>query len=481
MREREAGESAVANRQPATRASRFVHRLLVTFALRSDRNHHAIRASTLAIVIAVGFALLGTVRHFSVADFFAEAPIKFDLALRAVAHGWYSPNEALPVVIVDIDDATYRGWGSPAVTPRGPLTRLLEIVTAAHPRAVVVDIDLSWGGDADGVSEPGWLQLQRFLEQYPGPAPLVFPKRLERTSDGVQVIAASPLDELVAHNDSVTWAHAAFETDGESGAVRTWQDWIEVCDNDNAVWLPSVAVSLTGGLAPLRRGLERQVVPTSSTPGCSAQNPEASHQRRLLIGPRITGDAQSVSQPAARSVSASLLLDTQIARNDEQLFADRVVFIGATHAGSGDEWLTPSGVLPGVELLANTVRYLPDDSAVRGPSSVMVHRAVAILLFGLLVVLERRFRGMVALVIGTACMLAVVAVGLALFDDLAVLDSVEAAILLVILYKALETVLEFVADCRSLRSGYPRGWKGAFRTMGAACLREPEASRQNGG
>lgn len=479
-REREQTGVSPERRRAGTRASRLAHRLLVTGALRQDPDHASIRATTLAVIVAAGFALLGTARQFSAAEFFADAPVKFDLALRAVAHGWYTPAGAIPVTIVDIDSATHRAWGQPAVTPREPLVRMLEVVTAAQPSAVVVDIDLSWGGDANAAPGSDFARLQDFLAQYAGPAPLIFPKRLERAPDGSLAMAASPLDELFARNESLAWAHASFQTSA-GGAVRSWQDWIAACDDGRPEWLPSVATSLALLLVTLPPGMERPLRPAEPGGNCGAPQAEAGHERRLLIGPRITGDGRLLANADARAISASLLLDPQVARNDAQLFANRVVFVGATHAGAGDDWLTLSGVLPGVELLADTVRYAPLESKMAGRAGDIVHRAVSLLLFAMLVVLERRFRGMVALFLGTAFMLAVVAVGLAWFEDLAVLDSVEAAILLVVIYKALETVLEFAADFRALRGRFPRGAKGTLRAMGAACLREPGAAEPQGG
>ena len=330
------------------------------------------------------------------------------------------------------------------------------------------------------LSTPASSRLQQFLEQYAGPAPLIFPKRVERAPDGSLAIAASPLDELFMRNDSLAWAHAAFQT-AAGGAVRSWQDWVSVCDDGRPEWLPSVATSLALLLVTLPPGMERPLRPAAPDDDCNAMQAEAGPERRLLIGPRITGDGQPAAGTNARAISASLLLDPQMARNDEQLFANRVVFIGATHSGAGDDWITLSGVLPGVELLADTVRYAPLESKMAGRAGDIVHRAVTLLMFGMLVVLERRLRGMIALFLGTAFMLAVVAVGLGWFEDLAVLDSVEAAILLVVIYKALDTVLEFAADFRALRSRYPRGVKGTLRAVGAACLREPGAAEPQGG
>ena len=56
------------------------------------------------------------------------------------------------------------------------------------------------------------------------------------------------------------------------------------------------------------------------------------------------------------------------------------VFIGATHSGTGDVWVTPSGLLPGVELLANTVRFLPLQSTT-GRHAELAYRTATILSF----------------------------------------------------------------------------------------------------
>jgi hypothetical protein len=88
---------------------------------------------------------------------------------------------------------------------------------------------------------------------------------------------------------------------------------------------------------------------------------------------------------------------------------------------------------------------------------------------------ERRLRGLAALFFVTVGALAVVALGLAVFEDLGVLDAVEAAVLLFIAYKTVETVLGFIADVKAKRLQFKPGLAGWFQALGAACLREREA------
>ncbi len=103
-----------------------LHRLRVTFLRRTDPRSRRIRARTLAVLFALAFALLGVARELSLVSFVIQPPFDLDWALRTVSLGWYDPDDTLPVTVVDIDEATYRGWQSPAITPRGELARLIS-------------------------------------------------------------------------------------------------------------------------------------------------------------------------------------------------------------------------------------------------------------------------------------------------------------------------------------------------------------------
>ncbi len=446
---------------------RLRHWLRVAATLEHDPRAETIRAVVLAVLVGMGFALLGTIRHFAVTDTLGHSPVELDLSLRALSHGWFESDRTIPVTIVDIDEATQQAWGSPAITPRRELTRLMEVVTRARPAAVVVDIDLSFGGTDGGTGDER--VLRDFLMQYPGSAPLVFPKRIEPAPDGTHRMAASPLDDVFESNARLAWAHASFETGG-GGAVHGWQPWLAVCSAGEALWLPSVATRLAALLDPLPPGLHRPVVP--SVPGNACHSRETTAPQRLLVGPRLTGAGQAPPRTDAQAVSALLVLDPEIARDDARLFGGRVVLIGSTHASAGDFWLTPSGVLPGVELLANTIRYAPLQDSEQGGRARLAYRLTALLLFACVVFAEWRLRGLAALVVSTACVLASVAAALALFGYLGVFDAVEAAILLVIVYKALETGLGFIEHFKAKRRRFSPGLNGWFQTLLATCLRE---------
>ena len=436
---------------------RLLHWLRVTFALAQDSNSNNIRTFTLASLFAIAFlAWPGIGRVVSpFSGFLADRPFNFDLALRTVSHGWYRPQFALPITLVDIDEETHRGWGSPPTTPRDDLARLIAIVTSAAPAAVVVDIDLAGGGSISRGTDHG--ALLAYLDSYDRAAPLIFPKRLEPGAEQTRRIAASPFDAVFARNPRLAWAHASFATQ-DDGAVRHWAEYLAVCEpktdrgigDDTAtnvgpaggrtVWLPAVATRLAELLPPRPEVLAPPVAPEPRD-GCVDR--EVVSERRLLIGPRITGEKRSGFAQDTRAVSASLLLDRDVLREDDALFGQRIVLIGATHLGAGDLWLTPSGIYSGVEMLANTIRY----AAVRteaGPGFQIGYRATALFLFVLFVICAWALHGGVALLGCAAAAFATVASAIWVWDYFRVFDALESAILLALAFTATQGVFDVI-------------------------------------
>ena len=456
-------------------AKRPWHWLLVTLGMRPDPRREAIRALLLASLVGAVFAFSGAIKEFAAASFFAEAPIDLDHSLRALSLGWFGSDRTIPITIVDIDENTNRAWNSQAITPRDKLTRMLEVVTVANPIAVIVDIDLSWGDRPDAAVDDGQRALLAFLQQYRGPAPIIFPKRIEPSPDGTSRMAASPFDDVFDNNSRLSWAHASFETDA-GGAVRNWHEWLQVCTTSGAQWLPSVPVRLAAVVETLPGGLDRPVAMATHDATCATASGESARKaKRLFIGPRLTGEGRATAADAL-SISASLLLNPEISRNDARLFGGRVVFIGATHASAGDFWLTPSGVLPGVELLANTVRFAPLQVENEGGTARLSYRLTALLLFVVFACLQWWLRGLAALAVATIFTLVVVAVAIERYDNFGVFDSVEAAILLMIAYKALEFLFEYVDDVKAAHARLAPGRWRWLRTLCAAFVREHEPS-----
>lgn len=431
----------------------------ITFTLESAPGSKHVRARMLLLIVVIAFSMAGVVRVFGPMGLLAQSPFNLDLALRTMSAGWFEPRVVVPVAVVEIDAATHRAWGSPAVTPREPLVALIDRITRWGPAAVVVDIDLGWGGE-----DPGLPALRDFLAGYAGPAPLIFPKRVEPAAGGTRRASASPLDDVFERNSSLAWAHASFETDS-GGVVRQWADWIEICAADGSHLLASIPVTLSLLLDPLPAGLRRASPPPLAGSCRREDDPPA---QLLLIGPRLTSGGTARMTADAAAVSALAVLDPELDRDDQWLFGGRVVLIGATHPASGDFWLTPSGVLPGVELLAHTVRF----STLRthpGWRADVAHRLAALVAFLMFVVIGLRLRGLAAALAYLCGGLLFVVLAIRLWGYYRVFEALEVALLLVVFYKFVQASLDLIEDWKTQRNLQPAGWRGRFATLWEVC------------
>jgi len=180
----------------------------------------------------------------------------------------------------------------------------------------------------------------------------------------------------------------------------------------------------------------------------------------------------------AQAVSATAVLDPAIARDDSSLFAGRVVLIGATHADGGDQWLTPVGVLPGVELLANTIRYArlkPTD----GLWAEFARRAFAFVLFlgfvAILQCLKGAARPIAFVLLGLIPTFVALKLGWIGF-----LDALETAVLLTIVYEAVRLLVDSGVDFRDGWRDYAVAEHPAKTRLGHAvkkcCWRDAEPS-----
>lgn len=421
--------------------------LLTTVGWVNPPAAEATRSLTLGCLFALLFALTGAAKPPALAGFLANSPFDLDWALRTVSAGWFGSDRELPVTVVEIDDETYQAWGSPALTPRRELARLIEVVAAANPAAVVVDVDFSgMGTEADSrVDQP----LLEYFAGYRHSAPVILPKRIEAAADGTLQMARSPFDGVVGATPQLWWAHASFETDSD-GAVRQWARWLAVCDEADPQWLPAIPVRVALLLEPLPADLDRPLIPD---PPATCEPAEARPGQRLIIGPRLTGPrltgtAGAAFVAGARAVSASLLLDAELDRDDAQMFGGRIVIVGASHAGTSDFWLTPSGALPGVELLANAIRYSTLRTAA-GPGTELLFRVATLALFVMFALQAYWLRGAAALLFAIIGGLGVVAMAAGVWNYFGIFEALEAAILLTLYYAAGNALLKTFAECRA--------------------------------
>ncbi len=287
------------------------------------------------------------------------APVSVDsfLVAGSAALGIARPTRDLPITLVTIDDALYAQWGRPCVTPRHELVRLIAAAAAQRPAAIVVDINLDCA-ETERACATG-CEVDDFFRNYSGP-PLILARGMYmETVPGQEPrvrTTRTAYEAGVASNSRISWAHTLYLTDAD-GAVRRWRHAWEACTDDGTETILGVplriAVALDG------EGSVTQAPPRTGQCTFSSQT---SPQHLLILGAPIIGNTQLASNATSpRVLPARHLLDTEraIAESGFYSLTDRVVIIGAIHGASGDIWRTPTGLMPGMELIAHTLRFSP--------------------------------------------------------------------------------------------------------------------------
>jgi CHASE2 domain-containing sensor protein len=334
-----------------------------------------------------------------------------DQMIRLLEQTTYSMPTSPAFVFIDIDDATWKGWGSPLVTPRAQIATLLERLARSKPLAIVLDVDLAYSDATDGKA------LEDFLADYKSgwPPLLLVPSLADDPDGGLPRLRLTQYDraigprrvngDLVPAKDNVMFASPLFERDGD-GKVRRWKLLAEACDGTAPVVVPSMHLAAAmiarqaiygappGDEDPPLKRMARSLA--AFTPAdCQRANGgrEGTIDSLPLDRPiRIAGDDVSkrviyrvawkpdavglgpiVDLPAAVRGDETQLVEVRPARlvaaGDPNSAAPgvegRIVVIGGSFKSSGDRYNTPLGVMPGSLMIINAIEALTQNGTPR--------------------------------------------------------------------------------------------------------------------
>lgn len=329
-----------------------------------------------------------------------------DLLMSVFQSPTPAPTSA-PLAFIDIDERTDRLWGEPVQLPRDKLLKIIQFATAARPRLVYVDVELS----KPSCDEAADQALYQFVASYQSPdlPPLILPRGIVSPLEDADkaVFRASFLDNAFAvESTRALRASALFDIDDNDGLLRRWRLFEQVEPGPSGV-LPSVQLL---ALSILRSGerAPKSILKSIQDALASGMNPD------VLMGlDLVEGDALSqrivytigTDVPAWRDIptiersdgvpvpfferfSASCITDStrnplcmrayptgRIEKGQENWLKDRVVVIGASHADARDLFPTPLGAMPGAMVILNAISTLDEQGVLTRPP----------LLFGLLI------------------------------------------------------------------------------------------------
>ena len=308
------------------------------------------------------------------------------------------------MALIEIDQQTYRAWGSPVLTPRDKLKDLIEAAVKGGASVIAVDIQLSWWSDgfiheagksAAGADKELADYLKSLNDREDDKAPLVILTRVYHFPFDDQSFLVRPpsfLDKVLIEEKNVFWSSTFFKIESDD-IRRRWQLASLVCQDEHLSVVPSMQLLVALGqlyvndnAALVIREFKQKLnnwankltcdvsAGTTIPKLCQAQNcpyftiklPQKtgiSDEEHVidLAGGRETERVVYRFAPDDDSNSQRRqLIDTESALRILAEGADvakQVVFIGVTHQDSGDLHPIPirDNYVSGVYVLANAV------------------------------------------------------------------------------------------------------------------------------
>jgi CHASE2 domain-containing sensor protein len=220
------------------------------------------------LVINIVIATIVVVPLFWVENFVLFKEIK-DFALDKIMY-WQSDFEPTlangqkmqRMVLITIDDQTYRDWGFPMMTPRDKLKGLIEKAVQSGANVIAVDIELAWASDgcihapdkpppacspALATADKALADYLRDINERDTAPPIILvgmyrkPLQENGTIDKEAFFEKLPsfLDEILKEENNVFWASASFVVD-EDRIWRRWQLAPLVCQDGHLTVVPSI-------------------------------------------------------------------------------------------------------------------------------------------------------------------------------------------------------------------------------------------------
>lgn len=382
---------------------------------------------------------------------------------------------AIPVTLVDIDGPAMAALGHPARVPRDLIAGLVSLAAAKSASGLFLDMDTS-----RPLTPEGDAALAALIAAWPADAPpLALARRLSPVAgDGAERLVDEPsiLDAAVRDHPNILWVTSISRVDADR-VVRRWELSQTLCAGGTGRTLPSPQL-FAAAVA------DRPARPLADVEAFSrARSAELCEGRAHAVSwprnpdpraaiPFLIADApdwanpqfiarDGVSVPLFRRISARALMrpdGTTVAPRAvaDDLFRDRFVIIGASHAESMDGHLTPIGFLPGALVVANAVATAPAVLSGHrlGPTGATL---LALALFGVLVAATRPLRPLAAAVVVALIVLGALTGLGRLFAPSTAGDIVLAAFGMLAFFSTIEGVTTLAGDARR------RGWRALLK------------------
>jgi CHASE2 domain-containing sensor protein len=366
----------------------------------------------------------------------------FESAALDVWLGARAPRAVDDVVLVTIDDEDYRALFH-RKSPLEPATviRLVEAVAAGRPRAVGVDLDTSDEAYAGYSPPPGVVWAREGILDEEAAAAGAGGHHGGDHGSSVAFRAGPVLGRDGEAAAKIAGGLALMPQDRD-GIIRRYRHELPLAPSaEGGHAAPAPGKMATLGWAVLRAADER-----------AGRPPRPASEHALVLN--FAGDRYAFPHIAARDVLAAA---NSAAWGEAGPLKDRVVLVGGTFRAARDEYVTPVGAMPGMQLVAQAIESELHSGGIR-PLAHWLMTLLEIASGILLVWINYRFRLGAALALSLGAMPLLTLLGSALaFSSLAYWFDFAPTLLGVWIHELIDHAREYRAMHEALHGARAAG------------------------
>jgi len=320
------------------------------------------------------------------------------------------------IILLDIDDKTYKKWGNPPLTPRDKLKNLIDTAVHAKARLIVVDVNVSPSVSSEKTLTKGEETLKTYLNNYVKTCkqldsciPIIFVRAFEHGSSSARIPRRGFLEDVITPSAPyLQWGSAQLYRSKTDRIVRRWRLWEPTsCDKDEQQGITlSIELLVMGIIRECIEDIQRELypfqpqncninevpTPTSVTLCGLNINTDDRIQRRIMYRIRWSNDEEKPPDlpytvvdknglPILSIFSASPYAKPSLSEGLSKLPSDSIIIIGGSYRDifdKSDVHLTPIGKMPGALIISNAIYSLLQDKTVK-PVPILMWLLIATL------------------------------------------------------------------------------------------------------
>lgn len=279
-------------------------------------------------------------------DWFIEKEARIEAKNVGKSSGQRVYKTSDKILFVEIDHAVYKKWGTPAITPRNEIAKIIEAAYKGGAAIIVLDILLE---DKDCCRPENDSVLRKVLQEMideKATTKIIFPARIRFGGE----IQKSLFGDMIENSPNFYSASPTFSATSKDKIIRYWNihETFKENGDDRILWNASfLAAMLANGKIRELKNLEKAIYSQNFHP---EKDDLYKNRIRFLLVPK-----KALLDYPGGSLFQSVCSIDEVPYAD---FRNKIVIIGNSSPDAGDMYPTPAGNMAGMFIHGNSINTI---------------------------------------------------------------------------------------------------------------------------